>query len=197
MTILTKDSIAQQLSVLQAPPWPVHATKDVHFVGIDGGVSGAIARVNPNNGWLVQGVVVSRDHDHNLLDLEANLLLLRTLAEQAGGFDRLVVAYETFRKNTDWGIKNSFACGRHDEFWRVLLAAHRFRFIGVDPKTWQAYCFPGTKAKKPKLRALEFVRRTCRPADWLDAYPKSERAGIVDAMCIALWARHQYQNDQL
>lgn len=197
MAILGKESLLQQLAGLRPRLWIPHSTDELEFVGIDGGVSGEMARLNRNGNWLVQRVVVGRDHDRNVLDVEGNLLLLRTLAQQAGGFDRLVVVYEAFRKNTRWGIKNSFACGRHDEFWRVLLTGHRFRFLGVDPKTWQAYCFRGIKAPKPKMRALEFVRRNCSDVDWLDAYSIAERTGIVDAMCIALWARHQHQKGRL
>jgi hypothetical protein len=33
------------------------------------------------------------------------------------------------------------------------------------------------------------VKRSCPDLKWLDSHTKAQREGIVDAMCIALWAR--------
>lgn len=197
MAIVDQESLAGHLAAREPVLWLPSRPDEMLFAGIDGGVSGDIAVLDRNNHWRVQHVVVGQEKDQNVLDIEGNLLLLRTLAEMAGGVNRLVVVYEAFRKNSDWGTNNSFACGRHDEFWRVLLTDHKFRFTSVDPKTWQAHCFRGIEAEKPKQKALKFVQNNCRELEWLDAYAKSQQHGVVDAMCIALWARHQQNLGQL
>lgn len=197
MAIVDKHTVADHLAARQPVVWLPSSPDELLFAGIDGGVSGNISVLDRNDQWRVQHVVVGKEKDRNVLDIEGNLLLLRTLAEMAGGVSRLVVVYEAFRKSNDWGTKNIFTCGRHDEFWRVLLNDHGFRFKSVDPKTWQAHCFRGLGKGKPKPKALRFVQNNCPNHEWLYAYPKSERHGIVDAMCIALWARHQQRLGQL
>lgn len=198
MAIIDPQSLTRQLAsgLLTCRKWP--DGDGLWIAAIDGGISGQVVALDPQNRWRTQRVVVTRYKGRNVLDIQANLLLLQTMAKWAGGLDRIVVVYESSRKNTAWGIKNSFAGGRHDEFWRVLLSLSDFHLTSVDPKTWQAWCFEGMKpAKKPKQRARQFVQRKCPDLAWLDAYPQAEQAGIVDAMCIALWARHQQETRQL
>jgi hypothetical protein len=163
------------------------------ITGIDGGVSGEVVGWFGGEVWEAHRVVVTREHERRVLDIYGNLAILQSLAERAGGIDRLFVVYEGSRKNTAWGIKNSFANGQNNEFWRVLLTLGGFEFLSVDPKTWQAHCFKDIAAAKPKERALKFVQKNCSGLAWLDSRTKAEQLGIVDAMCIALWAKAQMQ----
>jgi hypothetical protein len=156
---------------------------------MDGGVSGAYALRLPAGDWKVHPVVVGRNRGHRVLDVFGNLRLLQSFAEDAGGIHRLFVVYERAGQNRVFGFRNAFINGRNDEFWRVLLEREEFRFTSVDPKTWQAGCgIFGRKSEDTKLLALKFVRQNCGDVDWLDNYTKAQQTGIVDAMCMAIWA---------
>jgi hypothetical protein len=161
------------------------------IAGIDGGLSGEIAAMFSRTCWQVHRVAVTLENERRVLDTKKNRAFLDAIAERAGGLHRLFVVYERSRQNTKFGFKNAFINGRNEEFWRVLLTLGEFQFASVDPKTWQAYCFKGIEKGKPKPRALKFVQRNCPDLGWLESHTKAERLGIVDAMCIALWALAQ------
>jgi hypothetical protein len=175
------------------PPQSVLPPGISWLAAIDGGVSGEIVAMFNRTCWRVHRVAVTRENGRPVLDIKKNLAFLDAIAERAGGRQRLFVVYERSRQNTMFGVKNSFANGRNEEFWRVLLTLGEFQFASVDPKTWQAYCFKGIAEGKPKPRALKFVQRNCPDLGWLESHTKAERLGIVDAMCIALWALGQRQ----
>lgn len=154
------------------------------------GSSGAWAKLGADGQWEARVVSWDPVDGHRLMNVEKNLADLDTLIAKAGGPDKLIVAYEKSRKNRRYGVVNNFTNGRNEEFWRVLLAMRKIRAIPVDPKTWQAYCFKGIPGREPKPRAREFIRRHCPGTEWLEDINKAPRLGIVDAMCIALWAKH-------
>lgn len=164
------------------------------IISIDGGRSGEIVTRHKDGRWEVHRVAFKQEHKRWKLDIEPNLSVLQSIAEAAGGMDRVFVVYERSHQNDMFGAKNSFTNGQNDEFWRVLLTLGGFGFVSVDHKTWQAYCFKGVagpKSKaKPKTKARRFARRNVRDLAWLKSHNKAERLGIIDAMCIGFWAQH-------
>jgi hypothetical protein len=166
------------------------------FGGFDGGSSGAMVFVDQSGHWAVQPVFKVQVRGHWLLQIDANLDFIDTVAKRAGGRNNLVVAYEEARKNPRFGTKNNFVNGRNEEFWRVLLSAEGINNVSVDPKTWQSVCLKGITLADTKDRAYEYIRRRCPETEWLDAYNKAPREAIVDAMCIALWCRDHHQLNQ-
>jgi hypothetical protein len=159
------------------------------ILGVDIGALGAHSVQLADGTWLAHPVLLLRDNGKRKLDPFANLALLESVADRVGGRHRLFVVYERGGKNRTFGVKNSFAIGQNEEFWRVLLTLEGFRFGAVHPHTWQTYCHQDTDGPGPKDRSLQFVKRSCPDLKWLDSHTKAQREGIVDAMCIALWAR--------
>jgi len=158
------------------------------FIGIDGGASGALAAIFPDLTWEAQPVLLC-DTEETMLDVHGNLRLVEAIAAKAGGVDRIEVVYERCRKNPMFGTKNNFANGRHDEFWRVLLAARGIPCSAVFPRTWQDACLGRGGPVHTKERALSFIQSRCRDLGWLSNFNKPQRQGIIDAMCIALWSK--------
>lgn len=163
------------------------------FVGIDGGSSGAMAKLDQYGNWEVCLVSTEWEGGHRLLAVEENLDVLRAWGIKAGGLDHLVVAYEKSRKNPAFGTKNNYVNGRNQEFWRVIFKVLNIQCYAVDPKTWQSLCFKGITCPDTKDRAREYIRRHFPGIDWLEDYNKAPREAIQDAMCIALWAKFRYE----
>jgi hypothetical protein len=168
---------------------------DISCVGaLDGGVSGGFTGRLPDGTWDAHPVVVAMERGRRVLDVLGNLQMLRSFAERAGGIDRVLIVYEAAGQNQIFGWRNSFVIGRNDEFWRVLLTLGGFRYASVHPNTWQTACGikstkrKDRKEKDTKPKALAFVRKHCGALEWLDKFTKVQQSGIVDAMCIALWA---------
>lgn len=155
-----------------------------------------MAALHENGEWQVCTVATTWLGTHRLLSVGRNLSAIHDIATKAGGMDRVVVAFERSRKNPRFGTKNNYVNGRNEEFWRVVLLFLQARFCSVDPKTWQSLCFPGAEGARTKDRARSYVDRHCPGTGWLDDFNKAPREAIVDAMCIALWCRAQYNDPE-
>jgi hypothetical protein len=157
------------------------------FVGIDGGVSGAIGARLENGQWIMHPVAVTRHNGRRKLDICRNVGLLKSIAADAGGWERMFVLYEKSGQNPGFGYKNAFVNGQNEEFWRVSLSLGGFQFGCVDPRTWHADCFKRVHGKKSKQKARNYVRKCCPGVQGLEVFTKAQQVGIIDAMCIALW----------
>jgi hypothetical protein len=62
------------------------------YIGIDNGVTGAIAALFPDNTWAFQPVRVIDCGRDRVLDVSGNQTLLAALIERAGGSQHVVVA---------------------------------------------------------------------------------------------------------
>jgi hypothetical protein len=158
------------------------------YIGIDAGSSGAIAALHPDLTWQAYPVLATREEE-TFLSVAGNYALLESIAARAGGMDNIQVVYERGRKNTGFGTRNNFVNGRHDEFWRVLLKVKGVPCFPIFPRTWQDPCLGRGGSIDTKVRALAYVRSRNNNLGWLDEFNKVKREGIVDAMCIAHWAR--------
>jgi hypothetical protein len=157
-------------------------------IGIDAGSSGAMAALYPDSTWEAHPVLAAYGKE-TFLDVHGNLRLLEAMIARAGGMDKAQISYERGRKNKGFGSCNNFTIGRHDEFWRVLFEAKGIPASPVFPRTWQDPCLGRGGSVDTKERALNYVRSRCSDLAWLDKFNKVQREGIVDAMCIALWAK--------
>lgn len=160
------------------------------YIGIDNGVTGALAVIAPDENWLLQPVrtIPSGKGNGRLLDIFGNLDLLQDLIAQAGGIESVVIACEHQKMNPKFGTKGNFANGRNGEFWRVLLGLSRIPFVSVFPDTWQKDVLNGVSGDNAKERAKLYVAQRFPRVD-LSSYGEAKRLGIRDAMCIAMWAR--------
>lgn len=160
------------------------------YIGIDNGVTGAIAALGPNDRWLFHPVDVVDCGKDRILDVHQNLAFIRDVEEMSGGTSGIVVVYEQQKKNPVFGTKGNFANGRNGEFWRVLLTLSAIPFTWVDPNTWQRDVLKGIPGTDTKMMAKLFLDQRF-PEVPLATYNKSKQEAIRDAMCIAVWARSQ------
>lgn len=162
------------------------------YIGIDNGVTGAIAAIFPNESWSFAPVRVIDSGRDRLLDIPGNRQILDDLVQRAGGTDEVVVAYEISKKNPLFGAKGNFANGRNGEFWRVLLTLMGVPFCPADPQAWQRLMLQGIPGTDTKRKAALFIDQRFPRMD-LSGFNAEQREAIRDAMCIALWARGQHR----
>lgn len=158
------------------------------YVGIDNGLTGAVAAYFPNGSWFLWPVAVQNTGREKQLDVNQSLSALRQIAARAGGIGQLTVACELAPVNPRFGAKSNFTCGRCGEFWRVLLTMKEISFVTVKAQTWQKNLFNGASAGDPKLFAENYVQNRFPGIVDAHSFNKSQRSGVVDAMCLAAWA---------
>jgi len=161
------------------------------YVGIDNGLSGAVAAWFPDGHWHFWPVAVEDSGKERLLNITAARDCLDLLATQAGGKDNLVVGCELPPLNPRFGAKSNFTCGRCGEFWRVLLTMRAIPFAFVRAQTWQKDVFQGIPDGDSKIVAARFVEQRFPGALDGQHLNKEQRSGVVDAMCITAWSRLQ------
>ena len=159
------------------------------YLGIDNGVTGAMAALYADESWEFQPVAVENCGKDRVLDVRRNLDFLRRVALRSGGAGQVVVAYEKQKKNPLFGTKGNFSNGRHEEFWRVLLTLNELPFCVVDPNTWQNDVLNGIPGTDTKARARVYVGRRFPTVNLAAAFNAARQEAIRDAMCIAAWAR--------
>lgn len=161
------------------------------YVGVDNGLSGAVAAWFPDEHWHFWPVAVEDSGKQRLLNITAARDCLDRLAAQAGGKDNLVVGCELPPLNPRFGAKSNFTCGRCGEFWRVLLTMLGIPFAFVRAQTWQKDVFQGIPDGDSKVVAARFVEQRFPGALKGQRLNKVQHAAVVDAMCIAAWSRLQ------
>jgi hypothetical protein len=167
---------------------------DKFYFGADGGSSGGVALLSPDDKWLIlQPVTTLAIGRRLLLDVKGNLQLLQHAAVLAGGVDRMVAICEKPQPNPGFGAASCMAIGACGEFWRVLLTLENFSFTWVHARTWQTTIlkpFRGTlKGDHDTKEAARLYLRQRYPEVTLDGFSKAKQEAIRDAMCIALWGR--------
>ena len=176
----------QNQSPLSAPASPAKT-----YLGIDNGLSGAIATLFPDGQWQLWPVACDKSGRDRLLSIPAARGMLAKLAAQADGLSNLVAVCELPPLNPRFGAKSNFTCGRCGEFWRVILTVERIPFSFVSAQTWQKVIFQGVPCSDPKAVAAACMRQRFPGVVEAQSFNKEQLQGVVDAMCIATWARQQ------
>jgi hypothetical protein len=159
------------------------------FIGIDNGITGAMACLTPEGGVLCEPVIFQDLGREKLMDVDRNLALLERMIAATGlPKQRLIVVFEQSQIFPKVGARNNYTNGRHNEFWRVLLTMAKIPFTWVNPQIWQRAVFSGIRGDDTKEMA-DLVRRQRFPNLNLDDHTRIQIGGINDAVCIALWAR--------
>lgn len=157
------------------------------FVGIDNGVSGAVAWLWPGGKVRVLGTPVRKAGADIRIDAA---VLTRYFSPDTACFH---VVYEQGQKQPKFGVKGNFANGRSDGVLETVLELLRVPYRPVNPKDWQRDVFQGIRgaADNTKTAALEFCRRTFPEVD-LRRTPRCAGPdhNFADALCMAWWARH-------
>jgi hypothetical protein len=159
------------------------------YFGIDNGFTGAIARIGPQGAIACQPVAVTNLGGEKLLDIDANLAILQRMIAASGvASNQVLVVFEQGQIAPKFGARNNYTNGKNNEFWRVALSLAKIPFAWVNPKNWQKSVFRGIRGTDTKAMA-ELVCRQRFPGLDLRPYNQSQREGINDAICIALWAQ--------
>ncbi len=168
---------------------PVVVRPNRVYIGIDNGFTGAMVRLDPQDQILAFPVRVTDLGRHRVLDVTGCASLLDGLINTAGvPRDDVVVVFEQTPKNPLFGAKNNYTNGQNNEFWRVILTLHRGPFLWVDPIVWQRHIFASVRGTDTKAKAALVCEQrfpNFRPG----ATNRAQNEGIIDGLCIALWAR--------
>jgi hypothetical protein len=171
------------------PPAAAAVETSTAFIGIDNGITGAIACITPQCEVLCESAVFQDLGKEKLLDVDRNFALLEGMIAATGlPKQRVIVVFEQSQIFPKIGPRNNYTNGRHNEFWRVLLTMAKIPFTWVNPQVWQKVVFHGIRGDDTKQMA-DLVRRQRFPTLNLDNYTRIQVGGINDAVGIALWAR--------
>ena len=156
-------------------------------VGIDNGVSGAVAVLN-DHGLLIAWTPMptQRARKGNEIDV---VTLAAWLDANTG--DKMRAA--EYAVEEPGGSKSAAACASMAASFhaiRALLALRGVRWHRVTPREWQRVMLPGCPAGETKPRALELARRLWPSEQW-HATPRctTPHDGAIDAAIIAEWLR--------
>ena len=168
---------------------PINTATETAYVPVDGGFTGAIALVMPNDDVYCQPAAFKDLGNYKYLDIDVCREALRAmLARATNAGHRVVAVYEQMPITPLFGAKNNYINGQNNEFWRVLITLEKVPHLAVNPQKWQKHVFKGVRGSNTKAKA-EFVRKQRFPRFQPNGFSKSELEGINDALCIALWAR--------
>lgn len=157
------------------------------IIGIDNGVSGAIAAISecgPLIAWCP--MPIQRARKGNQIDVKA---LHLWLSETTGG-NLSNATYIIEEPGGSKSAKAAVSMAGSFHAIRALLDVKFLRWEPVTPRQWQRVMLPGCKPGDSKPRALEAARRLWPDESWL-ATPKcrTPHDGAIDAALIAEWAR--------
>jgi crossover junction endodeoxyribonuclease RuvC len=134
------------------------------FVGIDVGITGAVAVLNPETNDVrfydnpVLEIKVGK-HFKNVPDTYQMAVILEDIATAAGGKDNLLVSIEKVQAMPGGGERSmgatsafSFGCGFG--MWLGVLAALRLPHQQIHPATWKARIMAGFGKEKDASRQV-------------------------------------------
>lgn len=148
------------------------------FIGIDVGASGAIATLDENSKF------VCADPFTNWKDMIKYL----------GPYQRhlMLVNLEKVHAMPMQGVSSMFTFGANFGGWQALLEANDVPHILTPPQTWQKKILGSFPKGTSKVAALKYVSKRFPELN----FPNKKKAeGIVDAICLALYARYIHTNN--
>jgi hypothetical protein len=162
---------------------------DLSYLTIDNGITGAMSFLAPDDELICCPVPYRDLKKERLLDVVGNLALVRSMVEKAKAMNGKILAiFEQSPITPLFGAKNNYVNGRNNEFWRVLLTMEKVPFTWVNPRRWQKDVFRGIRGRDTKEMARLVVEQRF-PTFRCNDLNKSQTEGVMDAICIAIWAR--------
>jgi len=151
------------------------------YIGIDPGLSGAIAMV------LSDGEAVVYDAPTAKIGNKHDFLLAEMVSIIARINDHSRVAIEKVHSMPRQGVASSFSFGKGVGYWIGILAALRIPYEEVTPQRWQAIMLDGMQKTKDasRYKAMQLFPQL---ADQLNL---KKHEGRADALLIAEWRRRQ------
>ena len=160
---------------------------DFHIVGVDPGLSGAIACIGPG-GMLWQAIQSTptltlkqgkkTKHEHDLAEM-------RKLVD---GLPRpLVAAVELTHSMPGQGVRSMWSMGFGVGVWEGLFAGMEIGVTRVAPQTWRRVMLAGVKREGKD--ASVWRAKQLWPKVKLNETNKGKREGQAEALLIAEWCR--------
>ena len=160
------------------------------YVGIDPGVTGAVAVFYPSSPPRVFDLPTVEVKQRRRIDLQCGSLgLPGWLCREIGAYEGLLVGLEEIRAIPTFGSHSSFALGQVFGQLEATLSAAGLPYELVPPKVWQAGLFRG-KAKDPGSILLAARQKWPGLAEQLKRKKDHNRA---DALWIAEYLRRREQ----
>jgi hypothetical protein len=157
------------------------------YVGIDNGITGAVAIILPDGLAQVTPVPVRKVGADTRIDA-------RVLWEIFLALPNPHIVFEIGQKQPAFGVKGNYANGRSHGVLETLVELRGCPYRPVNPKDWQKDAFAGLRGwdMDTKAAAFEFCRRTFPTVSLLPT-PRCVKPndGMADALCMAWWAKNR------
>lgn len=158
------------------------------YIGIDNGVTGALAAISESHGKLIAArpMPITKARKGNEIDIRAVHLWI---TEVTGGN----LSNATYVIEEPGGSKSASAAASMAGSFHAMRALFDVKFLRwhrITPQSWQKHLLPGCATGDTKPRALAKARQLWPEESWL-ASPlcKKPHDGIIDAALIAEHAR--------
>jgi crossover junction endodeoxyribonuclease RuvC len=153
-------------------------------IGIDPGISGAIAAVNAQTleALEVADTPVVTAEGKKLYDISGMAALIRHMSL----FGDAVVTLEQAQAMPGQGVSSTFATGRGFGIWEGVLSALDVPYRTVRPIAWAKRVLAGTPGEG-KERSIQFAMRMFPGAELTPKGSRKPRDGRADALCLAYY----------
>ncbi len=163
------------------------------FIGIDPGLSGAVAVLQEDGTTYNLDLGVPAIQDWT--DVNSMAVFMHSIQDR---MDNLLVALEDVHSFPKQGVSGVFNFGVNLGEWKGILAAYNIPYILVTPKAWQSGkkgcsgVLDKVNSKKDiKIQVWEFACRRWPEAE-LTGPKGGKKFGRSDALCLAEYARKNF-----
>jgi crossover junction endodeoxyribonuclease RuvC len=151
------------------------------FIGIDCGLSGAVAAVGANREVIgLFDTPIVKVEGRSLYDCSEMAAILRSLALKGNA----VVVLEQQQAMPGQGVSSTFSIGYGFGLWAGLLSALEIPFQTVRPSVWVRKVLAGCPGEG-KARSIGFVMRMYPGVELVPPGCRKPRDGRADALCLA------------
>lgn len=160
------------------------------FIGIDPGLSGAIAGIKKNGELWVLKVPTFKNAKGK------TKYLIGEMVNILEGENITGVALESVHAMPGQGVTSMFSMGQGLGIWQGVLTALKIPFVMVPPQTWQKAVLVGFKRKagEAKQASIKNARRKFPKFSFLRT-PRCKKIddGMTDATNLALYAKLHFK----
>jgi crossover junction endodeoxyribonuclease RuvC len=159
------------------------------FIGVDPGVSGAVAIIDGTKIY-VKNVPIIEGNKHRELDAAS---LADILNENISNTNECLAAIEKVGSMPKQGVASMFSFGFSTGQACGVLAALKIPIIRPRPQEWKKKILNGFPWKGDKSSSIAFIRQRFPDVD-LKRTPRCTNfdTGKADALCLALYAKESY-----
>lgn len=164
------------------------------FIGIDPGLDGGIASIEPKNRVSLEKIILHKTpviggRDYDIQAMRSILNEYQVIESD------MFATIENQISMPGQGLTSTLQTGKGFGIWLGLLAGMSVSYQVVSARQWQSKLFTGVSGKLDTKEKSEVIAKRLFPkAD----FRKSDRAhvandGLTDAACIAEYGRRTYQ----